>query len=108
MVTDDPPTGVSRLDWIMETRATYVLGVPTHAMDVLSEQKRRGTARIGVVKTFYMAGSPIPREVANQERIKSIKDPTAKYMEYLRIMSKPAVSDIVIPIPPRGPAWKRR
>ena len=56
----------------------------------------------------YATTAPIPRDVANQERIKAIKDPTAKYMEYLRIMSKPAVSDIVIPIPPRGPAWKRR
>jgi acyl-CoA synthetase len=64
MVTDDPPKGLSRLDWIVESSATYVLGVPTHAMDILSEQKRCGIARIGVVKTFYMAGSPIPAVVA--------------------------------------------
>lgn len=64
MVTDDPPAGTTRLEWITETRATYVLGVPTHAMEVLAEQKRRGLPRIGEVETFYMAGSPIPDVVA--------------------------------------------
>jgi acyl-CoA synthetase len=38
--------------------------VPTHAMDILGEMRRRGLDRLGAVKTFYMAGSPIPREVA--------------------------------------------
>jgi hypothetical protein len=56
----------------------------------------------------YASTAPIPRDVANQEHIKAIKDPTQKYMEYLRMTAKPAISDIVIPIPPRGPAWKRR
>lgn len=58
-VTDDPPSGMSRLDWIRETGATYVLGVPTHAMDILAEQQRAGQ-RLGNVSVFYMAGSPIP------------------------------------------------
>lgn len=64
LVTDDPPAGVSRLDWIVDNGATYVLGVPTHAMDVLAEQRRRGLARIGRVAVFYMAGAPIPPAVA--------------------------------------------
>ncbi len=64
LVTDDPPAGVSRLDWITESGATYVLGVPTHAMDVLAEQRRRGVARLGRVAVFYMAGAPIPPAVA--------------------------------------------
>jgi len=64
MVTDDPTPGMSRLDWIIETGATYVLGVPTHAMDILAEQKRRALPRIGQVKMFYMAGAPIPEIVA--------------------------------------------
>jgi acyl-CoA synthetase len=62
-ITDDPPPGVSRLDWILETEATYVLGVPTHAMDVLAEQERRGIDRLGQVELFYMAGAPIPPSV---------------------------------------------
>ncbi len=64
LVTDDAPAGMSRLDWIIASRATYVMGVPTHAMDVLGEQRARGLERIGSVKTFYMAGAPIPPSVA--------------------------------------------
>src|ERR1043165_6765475 len=33
-------------------------------MDILAEMRRRGLDRLGAVKTFYMAGAPIPREVA--------------------------------------------
>ncbi len=63
-VLDDPPEGMSRLDFIVETGATYVLGVPTHAMDIQAEQARRGIARLGRVEIFYMAGAPIPPSVA--------------------------------------------
>ncbi len=64
LVTDIAPAGMSRLDWIVETGATYVMGVPTHAMDILVEQKQRGMSRIGSVEIFYMAGAPIPDVVA--------------------------------------------
>jgi acyl-CoA synthetase len=64
LVVNAPPSGLTPLDWILETGATYVMGVPTHAMDVLGEMRRRRLDRLGAVKTFYMAGSPIPREVA--------------------------------------------
>ena len=64
LVVNAPPAGMTPLDWIIETGATYVMGVPTHAMDILGELRRRGLDRLGAVKTFYMAGSPIPREVA--------------------------------------------
>ena len=64
LVVNAPPPGMTPLDWIIETGATYVMGVPTHAMDILGEMRRRGLDRLGAVKTFYMAGSPIPREVA--------------------------------------------
>jgi acyl-CoA synthetase len=64
LVVSDPPAGTTPLDWILETGASYVMGVPTHAMDVLAEMRRRGFDRLGAVKSFYMAGSPIPREVA--------------------------------------------
>jgi acyl-CoA synthetase len=62
-VVDDPPSGKSRLDWIMETGATYVMGVPTHAIDMLAEQAARGIDQMGGVKLFYMAGAPIPPSV---------------------------------------------
>jgi acyl-CoA synthetase len=62
-ITDDPPAGVSRLDWIVDTEASYVLGVPTHAMDILAEQQRRGMQQLGRVEAFYMAGAAIPPSV---------------------------------------------
>jgi len=64
LITDHRQPDVSVLDWIIETGATYVLGVPTHAMDLLAEQRRRGIERLGEVQTFYMAGAPIPPSVA--------------------------------------------
>ncbi len=64
LVVNDPPAGMKPLDWIEHAGATYVMGVPTHAIDILAETKRRGLARLGAVRLFYMAGAPIPREVA--------------------------------------------
>src|SRR4029077_13743266 len=61
LVVNSPPAGKTPLDWIVETGATYVMGVPTHAMDILAEMRRRGLDRLGQVNTFYMAGSVIPR-----------------------------------------------
>ncbi len=66
LATDDPPLGLSRLDWIQETRATYVLGVPTHAMDVQAELAARGLNKLGEVAVFYMAGASIPPSVADR------------------------------------------
>jgi acyl-CoA synthetase len=64
LVVNAPPPGMSPLDWILESGASYVMGVPTHAMDILAEMRRRGLRRLGDVRVFYMAGSPIPRETA--------------------------------------------
>lgn len=64
LILGDPPAGRSRLDWLVESGATYVLGVPTHAMDILAEQRARALPRLGDVRTFYMAGAPIPPVVA--------------------------------------------
>ena len=58
--------GKPALDWIIESQGTYVMGVPTHAMDILEDVRRRGLTAMGQVTSFYMAGSPIPREVAEQ------------------------------------------
>ena len=42
VVVNDLPAGMKPLDWILETGATYVMGVPTHAMDILADMKGRG------------------------------------------------------------------
>jgi acyl-CoA synthetase len=64
LVMNDPPSGASLLDWILATGATYVKGVPTHAIDILQEQRSRGLTSLGAVKIFYLAGSQIPRVTA--------------------------------------------
>ena len=64
LVVNAPPPGTAPLDWVMESGATYVMGVPTHAIDLLAELKGRGLDRMGRVNLFYMAGSPIPIETA--------------------------------------------
>jgi acyl-CoA synthetase len=65
-VMTDSILGKKGLEWVLETGATYVLGVPTHAMDILGEVAQRGLRELGRVKTFYMAGAAIPREVAQK------------------------------------------
>ncbi len=64
LAVNAPAAGMTPLDWTLETGASYVMGVPTHAMDILGEMRQRGLDSLGAVRTFYMAGSPIPREVA--------------------------------------------
>ena len=64
LVVNDPPPGKKPLDWIVETGSTYVMGVPTHAIDILADMKRRSLKQLGRVKIFYMAGSVIPPETA--------------------------------------------
>ena len=49
--------------------------------------------RYGVMS--YASHQAPPREVQMQERIKKIEDPTQKYMEYLRLSSRPAGADAV-------------
>jgi acyl-CoA synthetase len=47
-------------DRIVETGATYLLGVPTHAIDLLGEARRRGMQRLGKVNAFQVGGAPVP------------------------------------------------
>jgi len=53
--------------------------------------------RYGVMS--YATEKNTPREVRLQRAVEKIKDPTAKYMEYLRLSSKPASADIAFQIP---------
>jgi acyl-CoA synthetase len=61
-----PSADVMALDWIETTKASYVMGVPTHAIDLLQELDKRAMSRLGAVKVFYMAGAPIPTETARR------------------------------------------
>ena len=55
--------------------------------------------RYGVMS--YASEQKMPREQELQKRIQAIEDPTQKYMEYLRLSSKPAQSDIAFSLPRR-------
>src|SRR5690606_2032442 len=59
-------SGIAPIDWIEQTGATYVMGVPTHAIDLLDAMDSRGRPVLGRVSVFYMAGAPIPREIATR------------------------------------------
>ena len=62
--------------------------------------------RYGVMS--YAMKAPKPDDVAMAERLAGIKDPTARYMEYLRLTAQSSSgSGVALPIPRRGPAWKQ-
>jgi acyl-CoA synthetase len=60
LVLHTPLDAPRMLDRIIETGATYILGVPTHAIDLLSELRRRRMRTLGRVTTFQLGGSPVP------------------------------------------------
>jgi acyl-CoA synthetase len=64
MVLNDLPKGTDVIDRLIESGATYVMGVPTHAIDALAQMRRRGLDALARVKVFYMAGSAIPSDLA--------------------------------------------
>jgi acyl-CoA synthetase len=59
-------SALDRIEWIERTEATYLLGVPTHAIDLLNGLQSRGQETLGRVSVFYMAGAPIPRVLASR------------------------------------------
>lgn len=64
LVLTDRHCGIAPIDWIEQTGATYVMGVPTHAIDLLDAMDSRGRPGLGRVSVFYMAGAPIARAIA--------------------------------------------
>jgi acyl-CoA synthetase len=61
LVIHDVPRGASMLDRIVEVGATFIVGVPTHAMDLLGEIKARGVAAPKTVKGFRISGAAAPK-----------------------------------------------
>ncbi|MFN0315758.1 MAG: class I adenylate-forming enzyme family protein [Burkholderiales bacterium] len=66
LVLNDPAVGKPAIDWIEECGATYVMGVPTHAIDIQATMRARNQNKLGRVSVFYMAGAPIPKEIAQR------------------------------------------
>jgi acyl-CoA synthetase (AMP-forming)/AMP-acid ligase II len=63
LVVHDLARGKSLVDRIVETGATYLVGVPTHGIDLLDEMRTRGIERLGAVTGFRISGAAIPGEV---------------------------------------------
>lgn len=61
LVVHDVPRGVRVLDRLVEVGATFIVGVPTHAMDLLGEIKSRGAKAPSTVKGFRISGAAAPK-----------------------------------------------
>lgn len=64
LVVHDLPRGASVADRFRETGVTFAFGVPTHAIDLLTELERQGTTGIPSLKGFRISGASIPPHVA--------------------------------------------
>jgi acyl-CoA synthetase len=63
LIVHDLGRGMSLLDRLVETEASFLFGVPTHAIDLLSEMRARGMTRLGSVTGFRISGAAAPAEV---------------------------------------------
>jgi acyl-CoA synthetase len=63
LVLPDLPRGASLLDRVIATGTTFLVGVPTHAIDLLAEIKKRGEARVGALRGFRISGAAAPQAV---------------------------------------------
>ncbi|HEX8868522.1 MAG TPA: fatty acid--CoA ligase family protein, partial [Lentzea sp.] len=64
LVVHDLPRGASLADRLVETGTTFLLGVPTHATDLLAELEARGITELGAVKGFRISGASLTSVVA--------------------------------------------
>jgi len=65
LVINDMARGASLLDRLVETGTTYLVGVPTHAIDLLDELRRRGAQQLGL-RGFRVSGAAVPQAVISE------------------------------------------
>lgn len=63
LVVHDLPKGGDLLDRLVETGASFLFGVPTHAIDMLNELRRRGLQTVGRLQGFRVSGAAAPAGV---------------------------------------------
>jgi acyl-CoA synthetase len=63
IVIHDLPRGASLIDRLIDTGATFLVGVPTHAIDLLAEVKARNLSGIGRLQGFRISGAQAPQEL---------------------------------------------
>src|SRR5262245_61429996 len=62
-VIHDLLRGASLVDRLLETGTTFLVGVPTHAFDLLAEIKARNLSRIGKLQGFRISGASASRQL---------------------------------------------
>lgn len=60
VVIHTPLDATRAFDRVVETNATFLLGVPTHALDLVAEVRKRNMTGLGKVKAFEIGGSAVP------------------------------------------------
>ncbi len=63
LVIHDLPRDASLVDRLVETGTTFLVGVPTHAFDLLAEVRARQLSGVCRLKGFRISGAPAPREL---------------------------------------------
>ena len=66
LVVHDLPRGHSLLDRLEETGANFLFGVPTHAIDLLSEMRARGVHQLAAVRGFRISGAAAPPQLVSE------------------------------------------
>jgi len=70
LVIHDLPKGASLIERVIETGTSFLVGVPTHAIDLLRELRERGlnheSSGIGRLSGFRISGAAAPSEVVAQ------------------------------------------
>jgi acyl-CoA synthetase len=65
-VVHTPSDVAGTFDRVVETGVTFLLGVPTHALDLLGEVQRRGARALGAVRTFEIGGAAVPPSLVSE------------------------------------------
>lgn len=63
LIINDLPRGASLADRILETSASFLVGVPPNAIDLLAEMQKRGLKGLGRLAGIRISGSAVPSEV---------------------------------------------
>jgi acyl-CoA synthetase (AMP-forming)/AMP-acid ligase II len=66
LVIHDLQKGASLIDRVIETGTSFLVGVPTHAIDLLRELRGRGLKGIGRLTGFRISGAAAPSDVVAQ------------------------------------------
>src|SRR5215471_5965250 len=66
LVLHDLQRGESLINRLEETGAVFLFGVPTHAIDLLTEIRARGVRCVGAVRSFRISGAAAPAPVVTE------------------------------------------